>query len=258
MGDIGVTRRFAGPRAGRPVTPTRAFRRDLAVAAVAEVAVLVLLWLHPGLGLVGRLAGLGFIIGAAGFLVAGFRSTPSRTWTPADRVTLTRLVLIGAVTALVADRLGGSLTDRLWVPAPAVMIVIASVALVLDSVDGRVARRTGTVTDFGARFDMESDAFLILVLSVFVARSLGAWVLAIGAMRYAYVAAGWVLPWLRSPIPPKYVRKVIAAIQGVALVVVSAHLLPGPVEVGVVAGALALLVWSFGESVWWQWQHGRS
>ncbi|GAA2756250.1 CDP-alcohol phosphatidyltransferase family protein [Actinopolymorpha rutila] len=250
MDDVGVTRRYAGARASHAGTPTRAFRRDLAVAGMAEIAGLVLLWLYPGLGLVGWLAGLGFTLGAAGFLVAGFGRTPSRTWTPADRVTLTRLVLIGGVTALVADRLGA--------PAPAVMIGIASVALVLDSVDGKVARRTGTVTEFGARFDMEADAFLIMVLSVFVARSAGAWVLAIGAMRYAYVAAGWVLPWLRSSVPPKYARKVVAAIQGVTLVVVSAHLLPEPVEVGVVAGSLILLGWSFGDCVWWQWQHGRS
>ena len=66
---------------------------------------------------------------------------------------------------------------------------------------------------------MEVDAFLILVLSVYVARSSGAWVLAIGAMRYAFVAAGWVLPWMRGQLPPRYWRKVVAAIQGIVLVV---------------------------------------
>ena len=71
-------------------------------------------------------------------------------------------------------------------------------ALALDAVDGWVARRTGTVSALGARFDMEVDAFLILVLSGYVAPTLGGWVLAIGLMRYAFVAAGWVLPWLRA------------------------------------------------------------
>ena len=46
-------------------------------------------------------------------------------------------------------------------------------ALLLDAVDGGVARRTGTVSGFGARFDMEVDAFLILVLSGYVAGRLG-------------------------------------------------------------------------------------
>ena len=101
----------------------------------------------------------------------------------ANRVTLTRATLVGGVTALVADALVG--------PAHvAAMVGLAVVALVLDGVDGWVARRTGTVSALGARFDMEVDAFLILVLSVYVAGTVGPWVLAIGAARYAAWAAG--------------------------------------------------------------------
>ena len=43
--------------------------------------------------------------------------------------------------------------------------MLASVALILDGVDGKVARRTRNASAFGARFDMEVDAFLILVFS---------------------------------------------------------------------------------------------
>ena len=103
---------------------------------------------------------------------------------------------------------------------------MSAVALVLDDVDGRVARRTGTASPLGARFDMEVDAFLILVLSVYVARSVGSWVLAIGLARYAYVAAGWVLPWLREPVPPRYWGKVVAAIQGIVLTIAASGVLP--------------------------------
>ena len=131
---------------------------------------------------------------------------------PADRVTLTRATLVGGVAALVADSFAGRRPSPCW-------SLLAAVALVLDAVDGRVARRTGTASPLGARFDMEVDAFLILVLSVYVARSVGPWVLAIGAARYAFVAAGWLLPWLRGPAPPRYWRKVVAAIQGIVLTV---------------------------------------
>ena len=41
----------------------------------------------------------------------------------------------------------------------------------LDLVDGWVARRTGTASPFGARFDLETDAALILVLSWLVWRT---------------------------------------------------------------------------------------
>ena len=37
---------------------------------------------------------------------------------------------------------------------------------------------------------MEVDAFLLLVLSAYVAQDLGWWVLSIGLLRYAFVAAG--------------------------------------------------------------------
>jgi len=167
---------------------------------------------------------------------------------PADRVTMTRALLVGAVTALIAENFVR--------PGPvAVIVAIASVALVLDLVDGRVARRSGTASEFGARFDMEVDSFLILALSIYVSRSLGWWVLAIGAMRYTYVAAGWVFSWLRRPAPPRYWCKVVAAIQGIVLTVAASGLLPWIVNLVAVAGALALLIESFGRDVVWQWRH---
>ena len=132
-------------------------------------------------------------------------------------MTLVRAVLACAVAALTADSFVGpapvAAPGHPQLPSPCS----------LDAVDGRVARRTGTVTPLGARFDMEVDAFLIAVLSVYVAPDVGAWVLAIGAMRYAYVAAGWALPWLRRPTPPRYWAKVVAAVQGVVLAVAAAE-----------------------------------
>ena len=114
-------------------------------------------------------------------------------------------------------------------------LVLVVVALALDWVDGQVARRTGTASAFGARFDMETDAFLILVLSVYVAADVGWWVLLIGAARYLLWLAERVLPWLRRPVPPRYWRKVVAAVQGIVLAVAVSGLLP-------TAAAEALLV----------------
>jgi phosphatidylglycerophosphate synthase len=163
---------------------------------------------------------------------------------PADWVTQARAVLVGGVAALgVADA-----------PAVPLIVAVASVALALDWVDGQVARGTGTASSLGARFDMEVDAFLILVLSVGVARELGAWVLAIGAMRYAYVVASWRLPWLRLPLPPRYWRKVVAATQGIVLVFALSGLTPVPLATAAVAAALALLCESFGRDILFQFR----
>ena len=170
----------------------------------------------------------------------------ARSFGPANHVTLARATLVGGVAALVAD----SFVHPPHIPA---LVALATVALVLDAVDGQVARRTGTTSALGARFDMEVDAFLILVLSVFVAASLGAWVLLIGAMRYAFVAAARVLPWLNGSLPPSMARKTVAALQGIALLTASAGILPPVAAPAVVLAALALLIWSFAHDIRWLW-----
>jgi phosphatidylglycerophosphate synthase len=124
------------------------------------------------------------------------------------------------------------------------------VALALDGVDGQVARRTGCTTALGARFDMEIDAFLILVLSVYAGDRFGWWTVALGAYRYVFVAASWALPWMTAALPPRFSRKVVAALQGVVLALVTANLLPGPV-------ALAALTWSFGRDLGWLYAASR-
>ncbi len=204
-----------------------------------------------GPGPVGWLTGTGYVLGLAAVLATAARRAGADTLGPAGIVTLSRAVLVGDVAVLVAD---GLWTGHVPVPT---LVAVASVALVLDAVDGRVARRSGTGTALGARFDMEVDAFLILVLSVHVAAGLGAWVSAIGAMRYAWVAATWALPWLRADLPPRYSAKVVAVVQGVVLVVAAAGVLPRPLVVGLVGTALGLLVWSFGHDVGWLWRAQR-
>ena len=166
---------------------------------------------------------------------------------PADWVTVARATLAIGVAGLVADSF-----SRL-VPVT-LLVSLAAVALALDAVDGWVARRTRS-TETGARLDGEVDAFLILVLSVYVARSAGAWVLSIGLARYVFLAAGWPAPWLRAALPPRFWRKTVAAAQGVFLTVAASHLLSQTATQALVVVALGLLAESFGRDVWWLWAH---
>ncbi|MER6049318.1 CDP-alcohol phosphatidyltransferase family protein [Streptomyces sp. NPDC001793] len=233
--------------AGQVRCGARLFGADLVAGAVAQLVLLEVLCRVVGLGPVGWLAGVAFAAVTGAVLVRAVRGSGLRSFGPANRVTLARATLVGGVTALVADSFAR--------PVPvAALVGPASVALALDAVDGRVARRTGTATALGARFDMEVDAFLILVLSVHAAGPLGPWVPVIGALRYLFVAASWVLPWLCAPLPPSMARKTVAAVQGVVLVAAGAGFAPRVLERGAVAGALALLVWSFGRDVGWLWR----
>lgn len=244
------------------MTPMITLRSALASRAVRTVrigpllglagqtVVLAVLGVTAGIGLDGWLAGLAYGLVVCVALSRGLGRAGAGRLRPADRVTVARAALVGGVTALTVHAFVGH------VPV-ALLVSLAVVALVLDGVDGAVARRTGTQTDLGARFDMEVDAFLILVLSVAVARTLGWWVLAIGAMRYAYVAAGWLLPWLRGGVPPRYWRKVVAATEGIVLTAALSGLFPTWLSATAVAIALALLVESFGRDVVWLWLNVR-
>jgi phosphatidylglycerophosphate synthase len=225
--------------------PTTQSTTEPAAWAGFQVVLLGVLESTVGLGTLGWVAGVAYAVANQALLGGAVQRSARGALGPADRVTLARGLLVGGVTALVAD--GGQHT--------ALLVVLAAVALALDFVDGQVARRTGTASAMGARFDMEVDAFLILVLSVHVASTLGPWVPAIGALRYAFVMASWGLTWLRGALPPSLARKAVAAAQGVTLVVVASGLPPHPtVLVGL---ALAALAWSFGRDIAWLWRTAR-
>lgn len=166
----------------------------------------------------------------------------------ANRVTLIRATLVLPVAALLLPPRDLSPELLWWV------IGVSTLAMVLDGVDGRLARATGTATPFGARFDMELDAFLILVLSVLVWRSgqAGLWVILIGAIRYLFVLAGWIWPVLRGSLPPRWRRKAVCVIQGVALLVALGPIIPSSLAALSVGAALALLLYSFGSDVRWR------
>jgi phosphatidylglycerophosphate synthase len=228
----------------------RPVQQETAVGAGVQVLLLALMGTAIGMGPVGWLTGLAFAIATWAVLSRALHRSRPRSFGPANRVTLGRAVLVGGVTALVADSFQDS-------PPVSLFVGLTAVALILDGVDGKVARRTGTSTALGARFDMEVDAFLILVLSVYVSMTMGLWVLLIGGMRYVFVAAARVWPWLTAPLPPSTARKTVAALQGVLLLTAGAALLPHAVNVGVVVLALGLLVWSFGRDVLWLWRTSR-
>ena len=248
--------KHAGAPAGGELTatadPAQAFgdqwQAGLAVGLIAQLVLLAALARSVGLSSGGWIAGVtcGAIIDVA--LGYGLFRYRAERLAPADWVTLARATLAVGVAALVADSFGG----RTAVP---MLVSLTVVALVLDAVDGWVARRTRTTPIVGAQFDAEVDAFLILVLSVYVARSAGAWVLTIGAARYAFLVARWPLPWMRAVLPARYWRKVVAATQGVVLAIGAAGVLPPEVTRTVVLAALVLLAESFGRDGWWLWSN---
>jgi len=186
-------------------------------------------------------------LGTCGFVIRAWPETRDFGW--ANRATLLRGCLVIVLVALAP--FAGHLSDSLWLYG-----WMALLALILDGVDGKVARATGSQSDFGARFDMELDALFILGLSIAVLAlgKAGIWVLALGLIRYAFVAASHFTDWLNAPLPDSFRRKTVCVWQIVTLLVA---VLP-PVNTlfasTTLATALALLVWSFYLDIRWLYQ----
>jgi phosphatidylglycerophosphate synthase len=167
-----------------------------------------------------------------------------RISTPADRVTLGRAVLASGCAAVTVMVLAGVVAARTWW-----FVALIVPTLLLDAVDGLVARRSGSATRAGAALDMEVDAGVLVILSLAVASVLGEWVLLIGAMRYLFVAASWKWPVLSTPLPRSWFRRLVAGLQGAVLTAALAPVVPIDTARIAVLLALALLVASFGTQI---------
>ena len=226
----------------------RASQAGPAIGLLAQLLLLAVLAATAGLGAAGWVVGIACAVTIAAALARGLARGRGDRLGPASWLTLTRATLAVGVAALAADSFARE-------TPVALLVTLAAVALALDAADGWMARRTGTANGLGARFDGEVDAFLILALSVYVAPALGAWVLAIGAARYLFLAGEWLLPWMRAPLPPRRWRRVVAAAQGIVLTVAAADVLPRALTQALLVAALAALTASVGECTWWLWRH---
>jgi phosphatidylglycerophosphate synthase len=230
----------------------RTVRQAALGGLVGLLGLLCVLTATTGLGPLGLLAGLGSGALTATLLVRGYERAGAAKFSPADYVTLVRAVAANAVAAVIVD----ATVRPIHVAA---LVGLSATALALDAIDGWVARRTGTASDLGARFDTEVDAYLIFVLSWYVGWSQGWsqgwWILLLGLARYAFVAARRVIPWLRATVPPSYWRKTVAALTGIALTAAASEVLPAAVALSLLGAALALLAESFVSETRWLWRH---
>jgi phosphatidylglycerophosphate synthase len=200
-------------------------------------------WQQSWAPAVGLLAALSYLLISNILLLRGLQRRHTIRFGAANVVTAVRSTLVGVICGIVVA--------SFVAPMPVGLLVALVVpALLLDAMDGWVARRTDSASELGSRFDMEVDAFLLLVLSAYVSQNLGIWVLAIGLMRYAFVVAGYIFPWLNRQLPFRYWRKVVTAVQGIALTIAATGWF-SVLDVVLVAIALALLVESFGRDVLW-------
>ena len=176
----------------------------------------------------------------------------ARSFGSANQVTLAR----GALTAMLYAAIG----EHAGPPVVWFVVIAASVAVTLDGVDGWLARNGSESSAFGARFDMETDAFLILGISILSWQQgkAGAWILAAGTMRYIFVAFGYALPWLNRALPYSYRRRVICVVQSLSLIISLVPWLTAPVSALIAFVGLSSLLASFAVDIAWLFRTHRA
>ncbi|MHC1550968.1 CDP-alcohol phosphatidyltransferase family protein [Phyllobacterium sp. K27] len=196
-------------------------------------------WLFPMLS-------IGAYLVSGGLVMAMLKTHPYRQFGAANAITAIR----AGITCLIA----GALFQAEWLLETQmlpVLLAAAAIALCLDGIDGYVARRSAMNSDFGARYDMEVDAALILCLSIlaFLFEKAGWWVMIIGSMRYLFVAAQYLDTRLRIELTPSLRRQTICVLQIVALGIILLPVVEAPISTVIAAVSLMTLSYSFGLDV---------
>jgi len=188
--------------------------------------------------------------------VAKLPTHPHRRFGAANVVTTLRAAATAAIGGVVlgSEAFHDSSMEQLqWTIASG-----TAIALSLDGLDGYLARRSGTASRFGARFDMEIDALLILLLATGIALldKAGAWVLLLGLMRYGFVAAQALSARLSGDLPESMRRKAICVFQGIALCVSLVPMTPPATASALLLLALSTLLYSFVVDIGYLWKTG--
>jgi phosphatidylglycerophosphate synthase len=148
---------------------------------------------------------------AAGGGALGIRFARARGWRTAasGRLALANLVTTMRLGVVVAMPSLGSTMSRVALAG----VVVA--LLLVDGLDGYLARSRGEASEFGAAYDMETDALAIMLLSLLLYHKglAGGWVLAAGLWRYAYAAAVAMWPALGDCPPSPIYRWIFTALM---------------------------------------------
>ncbi len=244
------------PLRGRPSAPSLTSLTALAGGGLGVVIAVGML-AFAATGPLAITAGAAvFVIGASVAAWQLYRNHGHARLGGANAVTLLRLAL---VSALSIPLFGIAVSGAPLVDAPSAsnaIVVIATVSLSLDGVDGWLARRQGLATAIGGRFDMEVDSVFAALLAVLAVTVSGApWpVLLLGLPRYLFWIGGAIWPWLYDPLPPRYSGKVVAVIQMITLIVLQLPTLPAVLALVLTFGVLGALGWSFGRDIVWLWR----
>ena len=150
--------------------------------------------------------------------------THAGVYSVANIVTVLRLLLVPfAFSALISQSRKSDL----------LAFVLFSVAATTDWLDGQIARRTGTVTEFGKIIDPLVDRLLLAagVIGLYIVDRLPLWLVVLLVVRDVYLLYGaWVLERYHLRMPVTFLGKLTTAVLlfGFALLILNWPTIPLP------------------------------
>ncbi len=178
---------------------------------------------------------------------SAYRSIPSsesinKLSSYANQITAFRF-LLSALTALAVFQLPATISFCLF-----------GFAILLDGLDGYLARKYKQASEIGALFDKTVDAYFVLMLSfiLVVKYDVPFWFLGIGYLHYGYELLLLGLGWQDLVIPKNPIGKYIAALLFIS--VLSPFILPEYLYLLILYLAAILVSFSFGLSFFYKFK----
>ncbi|MEC9205676.1 MAG: CDP-alcohol phosphatidyltransferase family protein, partial [Pseudomonadota bacterium] len=134
-----------------------------------------------------------------------------------------------------------------------ILPVLFFISLILDGLDGYLARLLDQTSEFGTKFDLEIDTFLLLLLSFSLYKDFNAnlAVFLIPLYRYLFFILQFKLKWLRTPLPESMRRKFICFFVTLLLIISHFSFFPMYLVNGFINLSILLITFSFLKDIIW-------
>lgn len=141
-----------------------------------------------------------------------------------------------------------------------VLPVLFFISLILDGLDGYLARFLNQTSKFGARFDLEADTFLLLVLSLslYINMNVNPSIFLIPLYRYIFFIFQIKFKWLESSLPKSIRRSFICFFVTFLLIICHLPSLTTYLMGALINFSILLITFSFLKDIIWLYRNKYS
>ena len=185
-----------------------------------------------------------------------FSTTELLRFSFASKITYIRLTIsIVLLTASIASSRDAAIFRVFY--NESTFIILALISLLLDGLDGFIARRYNDTSKFGELFDQESDNFLMFVLSIslYINKDIGLYVFLIPAYRYIFITLMTKYSWLKNTLPDSILRKSVCVMTTLLMIISHEVYFNEFIFNFIINLALFIITFSFSKDIIWLYRN---